>query len=98
MSEETSRRRVSDRVFQLLGMTPKDWMQIGVVVFALMMAYTKFDLLVKSTDYLLGFAENSDRYHSSVLGVPFKQGEPARNNYDVSQVRSTLKIPIGEAK
>jgi len=46
--------------------------------------------LIKSTDYLSGFANNSDIYHSTLTGHAFKQGKPSNDNYE-DPVRVTIE-------
>lgn len=79
-------------------MTLGNWVQVGIVILALMAAYTQFKILVQSTDYLLGFVENSDRYHSAMLGVAFKQGKPINDEFDYRSIRNAIQQPVVDPK
>ena len=43
--------------------------------------------LVSLGEYTKAFMENSDSYHSAVLGTSFKQGKPSNPSYDVKPIR-----------
>lgn len=51
--------------------------------------------LQKQTSYLTKFAQNSDGYHSMVLGVQFEQGRPLQS-FDATPIRNLIKN--GEVK
>ena len=69
-----------DTTPRILGVKIDAWMIVAAVVFGLIGFYIRtndaMERLTVSTDWLMGYAKNSDVYHSATNGTPFEQGKP----------------------
>lgn len=76
------------------GLNTSDFIKIGAIIFAVLAFYIRtneaMERFIKSTDWLMTYAKNSDAYHSAALGTPFDQGSPKNANYDIQRVRSVM--------
>lgn len=76
------------------GLNTSDFIKIGAIIFAVLAFYIRtneaMERLIKSTDWLMTYAKNSDVYHSVSVGTPFDQGAPKNANYDIQRIRSVV--------
>jgi len=72
---------------------PEFWLFV-TFIFGVGLNWAAFNELRTSNAYLVGFAKNSDAYHSAVLGTAFEQGKPADAGYDVGRVRNAFPTPM----
>lgn len=95
MSEAApQKRRVEDQMIRIFGVDIKGWVQILIVISSLAFAVGEVKRTIKATDYLIGFAEKSDRYHTLVHGVRFVQGEPEDKSYNLQPIRNLLERTV----
>ena len=76
---------------------PELWL-LATFTFGVGLNWAAFIELKESNKWLMGFAKNSDSYHTAVLGVRFEQGMPANPSYDVTSTRNKSSLYTGESK
>lgn len=79
---------------RFLGFKIQELTVIITIVLGVYSFYLRTDDTVKRlvgvSEYVQGFMENSDNYHSVVLGTQFKQGKPENPNYDLKAIRDVI--------
>lgn len=82
---------------KILGFKVQELVIIGSIVTGIFAFYIRTDdairHLIKQSDYLLAFTNNSDIYHSTVLGVQFRQGMPVDITYSLDKIRNNIGAP-----
>lgn len=81
--------------FKVLGLRISELTLIVSAAFLLFAFYIRTNdmlaVLTKRQEYTDRFMENSDRYHSTFLGMQFQQGKPENPSYDLDRVRGIFK-------
>ncbi len=86
--------RITGTQPKLFGFTWQELFRAAMVFIAVGIGYNQMNVTVSKladcTTYLMKFAQNSDAYHSAVLGTQFEQGKPANPAYDTKAVRDNI--------
>jgi hypothetical protein len=60
-------------------------------IFGAGLNFAAFNEVKESTKWLVGFAKNSDTFHSAAIGVTFEQGRPTNSDFNVGIKRALAK-------
>lgn len=94
--KRTSTVQVLSQGPTLFGISIRDWCVIASFLFTAGIISVYLQQTMRSTEYLLKFASNSDKYHSATSGLQFDQGMPVGGNLRVQNV--TPRNIGGEAR